>query len=430
MGVPYFFFSELYLPFHSQLSDESPGGQLLAKKIFLHAEQLGFIKDGEPILAVAESCEVLQDLSHRVGALEMSSQESPNHTQILQNPSDAEVEAIATLAQNLTDLHEIMKRGDRALMYANLAKCLLSLLPIVGAVVGNAAFSATEILLRMSAEDVWSGGISVSHCIIDKFANVDMSNMQVAQYVFSRKGLQRAGPAAEMKIKRAIEQSSFRDVTALHEALQNEIRYIFEESKQMHLLNLGHLQWVSGKYDIVQSDPGQSSSNRSQAVVALYDQHVPEGELMSYQHAIVHIGSYLHLNGFQKAVPDDTVYEMLEEATNDALRVDKGSFVATCEQLVVQLDAEGGRTPDSWKQKFEFAAKPETELHVRTAAAVLLEIWKETDEKGDSVFIELPTKVRLRELLTEFDSNGDGCIDKDEFLRAAHYAIHGIRQSG
>lgn len=416
-GVPFFFFSELYQPFYSQLQDQTPEGQLLAKKIFTHAEHLGFVK-GEGSLSLASATSpsrgemkrvdaVLQDLCARVGALELTSVSVSHH--------------LSALTRNLSGLHDLLQERVRLFVYPALARCLLSLLPIVGG-----ARSASEVLLQMSASDLVTSGVDPRQCVIGQVANVDASNIQVLRYAFSEKGLAGITPDVRRQVQNAAADSRFGDAVAVCDALEREIGLTSAENVQLHMLDLTDWRWSSNdekrltRSSTVESEPASSVASAASAV---YEQHIPRGETMSYDHAKIHIASFLQLRGLRESIDDDAFYDVLESKTGNALRVDKEAFVASCDHFAQEMDKKV-QAPREWTSQFLFAAAPQTELSIRQAANVLLGIWDAAEDKSRSMYRDRPDVQTLRGVLREGAAR-EKHIDVEEFVKATQHVMCG-----
>lgn len=414
-GVPFFFFSELYQPFYTRLPDQTPEGQILAKKIFTHAEHLGFVK-GEGSLSVKTATSpsreemkrvdaVLQDLCARVGALELTSVNLTPH--------------LNALTRSLSSLHDVLQDRVRLFIYPALARCLLSLTPIVGG-----ARSASEVLLQMTASDLVTSGVDPRQCVIGQVANIDASNMQVLSYAFSEKGLAGITPRVRRQVLHAAANSRFGGADAIGAALEREIQRRSAESVQLHMLDLTDWRWSSNdderltRSSTVESEP---TSSVASAASAMYNQQVQRGETMSYDQAKLQIEEFRRLRGMRGHVEDDSFYDVLESKTGNALRVDREAFIASCEHFAQESEKEA-QAPKEWKSQFVFAAAPQMELSIRQAANVLLGIWDETEDKRNSLYQDRPSIQQLRQVLTE-GARREKQIDLDEFIKVAEYVL-------
>ncbi len=423
----YLFFEELYLPAAELVNQIGPEESCIVKKILKHAEHLGFIKSGESVLALSRAYmaigeeisklnTILQEWGKRISILEALTSEHDVRLQTVEKQSEQHLRATAILAKNLTLLHDNMKRQNRALMFANIAKCLLSLLPVIGSAVGNAAFSATEVIINMSAEDLMSVGVSLAHSAIDQAANLDVSNIQVLSYVLKNQ-----------EVRRQLEENSFRQVQELSELLQSEIERKARENPKGHLLDLSHAQWREASVEIEREVP---VSKVYQEAATFYDRGDKKSRkgTMSCDGAVADAAYFLNkYKGIKRAVPEESLHDELEKiAGEDALRVNRHEFASVCDIMHRRLM----QTPEWWLEQFKVAAEPHLLLSIRSACKVLERIWNHTEDLNRARFKQLPARKELEKMLLMFDFDRDRHVNCDEFCKTAHYLIHSTDASG
>lgn len=417
---PYLFYQELYLPSAKLLDTEEAG---TVKKILRHAEHLGFINSGESVLAlsvallaikdqVSQLDDVLQNWGRRINAIEVATAEQDARLQIVEKKNEQHLKATAILAQNLTLLHDSMKRQNKALMYANIAKCILSLLPVVGSTVGNAAFSATEVILNMSSADLVGVGVSLAHSAIDHASNVDVSNIQVLSYVLRNQ-----------QVRSQVEETSFKQVQNLNKLLQEEIERKARDNPKGHYLDLSHSLWRDASVSNDNQPPASQVYQEAARFYDIGDKKSTNGS-MPCDAAVGNTAYFLkELKGIKRLVPEDTLHKEFEKiAGDDVLRVNRHEFATVCDIMHSRLM----QTPEWWRERFRTAAEPNPILSIRTACKVLEKIWELTEDFERARYKQKPERSELMQMLLKFDFDGDHYVNCDEFCKTAHYLIHSL----
>lgn len=434
-GVPFFLFENLYLPVAKFYADESPEGMHLIKEILNHAAHIGLIQSAEPILASADLYSALnvnyqrvnaaiEDLSHAVGVLEYAVTQTNERVNEVEEASKKQLAYISTLAENLSTLHTIMKRRDRVLMYANIAKCILCVLPLVGSLIGHAVSSAADVVLNLSAEDLMSFGSSVASSGVDHLANVDVSNIQVLSFALSRKGYLKSGSSSEAALRKAVEDSSFKAVDELNNMLQEEAQRMAENEPSVHMLNLGDSKWKSPSPR--QSDVYTQAVNLFEAKLKHSNKSTITLDGAKDILELICRGMRLGTN-FNEEEAYETMDEELRPGCN---QLSKELFATVAESYVQKLMDEVDHIPQDWREKFREATDEARTAGFYVCRRLLMQLWREERAKSSSDIdakSEMPSKEEIDAVLSQFDRDGDRILDESKFIDAARAIL--VRRS-
>ena len=165
---------------------------------------------------------------------------------------------ISTLSNNLTKLEKYIRDNQRRQKYATITKCCLSLIPIVGDLTGNAAYTAFEIIGGMSSEDIVTGGLDIGKEVIHIPFGVDLSNLQTLRYALSQTCLSKLPSSAQQAVVSGVENSSFQCLDTLQTILTRYLRSEEYKVDKMISIDIGSQHWLTDRSD------SQSPSTRTE----------------------------------------------------------------------------------------------------------------------------------------------------------------------
>lgn len=263
-GGAWYFRDNLYHP-ASKLVNEDPE---LLSSIFLHAEKIGIIPDGYVFKvnlfnrrdAASTSQSIVTtftNLSHKVfsinkrlcnmeenvALLEKDVTKLFDGIQYLEKRQEDNEQSISNLSQSLTDLHGLLQKQEHRMMYAGLAKCAISLLPIIGCSLSQIVDLGTVLTAICTSEEVMSYTTEGSNALIDNIASVDVSNFRVASAVFSDNAIGKLERTAKKNVVESVENSEFRSLKYLQDALNKQVARVGQENRNAELVDIVRSPW-------------------------------------------------------------------------------------------------------------------------------------------------------------------------------------------
>lgn len=82
----------------------------------------------------------------------------------------------ADISEYFPHLHQIIRKRDRFTMYAEIARCVLSIASLIGAALGSTVYTGAQVLFNLLPEDIVQSGTDVVKFRVSELATVDHSS--------------------------------------------------------------------------------------------------------------------------------------------------------------------------------------------------------------------------------------------------------------
>lgn len=438
-GSRLYFRDNLYFP-NTNLSTENGA---LVDAVFRHAESIGLIADSPVLNASYENrddmyrgvqaiSEVLLNLGNhiwaveqRVGKLEYEMSVSGESTESLHSMvSQMSVHqnmlqgAVDNFSRSLKQLQSLIRKRDRCLKHAGIARCILSFFQVVAAAVDDVSVVGAQSLSDSTEQDWVEIRTGVAKYMVSEMTYVDISNFQVARLLLSAEVLAKMSPEAQIAITTAISESEFGSTKVLEGFLREEIEYAKGENLSISLLDFGSSAWMD-------DDNGSSSTfghSLGTGARKYFQYQVPdtEGGTMPVSTAVEAINEYLRRHGFVEVDGDAVENAYIEVSRDDEEDVREDVFV----KIALQFCREQKRKSRSrliekeGRSRFQQRVKEGGSLSLQFASRILSNLSKDLAKSG---LIEVAQKLSSEEataVLKTVCGSSNEKIDEKMFVEA------------
>lgn len=258
-GTEDYFFYNLYYPASRLLH----GDISLLHTIFKHAHEIGIIESVAPLtvanLIRHDFCTDFARIQHNVDAVARRVNIVERRTLYLDRRVDRLEDNLRTcltglqpaisaldsaqqetqhlaccLAESLTSLHENIRARDKRMRLGSLARCMISLVPLVGHALGEVALAAAEVAFELHTEDVIMEGVAAAKEAVITCAHVDLSNVCAVRRSLSD-GLASMPEEERDTVLEAVSESPWKDVREVVAVLEDVVAKGMEDrTESMH----------------------------------------------------------------------------------------------------------------------------------------------------------------------------------------------------
>lgn len=463
-GNLWYFQDNLYYP-ASQLTKES---SKLLYPIFHHAQDIGIIQDGHKYRVnheerrhteklVVKLEESVMELSRRMNRIEDKVETFEGKLNEIQNQVEKNTE-------NFQSLFSAIKKKEKFMQYAGGAKIVLSLIPFVGNALANSAYEVTNAALSaaftdtmlelganadMVPEDMIKAGAGVGKNLADSMvrkhtnlahAQVDLSDMSVAFFMLSARGMSTMDENTQDRIKKSVAKTEFGDIETLRIMLKTMMRQNAKEDVNIARLDAGDslrptstspssgptgtgrpnpIPGPSGIINITETKPEESAMLHFRAKAA-----GSGSKTLPMHEASDALTQALKTLKVRKQVSEDEFDDMFMNISS-GVEVSEKHFLEIFKQVVKDVPLN----VDEDKMKREFADIFQRNLSrnstYRKSARVLYNAVDQMKKEGKLRELKLVSEEKICKMFKEWDQDKDGKIDVDEFTAAAVAIVRG-----
>ncbi|CAN8064403.1 unnamed protein product [Agarophyton chilense] len=236
-GSPGYLLQNVYLPVSKlNLSKEE---YMVATIVIRHAEAHSFIPECSSVWVnhaievrseIRENRVLLQNvmenvmdgmclLHQRVHRIEEWTDEATEEFKRLAQNSDTMMSDLKQLCDNLNNLHRNLRQQQRRLIYTAIARTVLSVIPVFGKALCDAAYAGVELFCGLTTEDAVEIGNDLVKGTVSLGIALDMSDPRYVRQLTSSAFMLQLEAIDRERLEFVVAQSNFKSVEALHRDL-------------------------------------------------------------------------------------------------------------------------------------------------------------------------------------------------------------------